>query len=182
MRIKLRKGHSTLHLEQVSPNTQVLEIIAPTLEKMGDLNKYEHLKFLYINAPELKKVPKLPLSIETLKLRSIKVDSDDLTTIQQLVHLKNLEIIDADIEVLPKGFFTFFTNIEQLTLKDNKLSSLPELTTCQKLKRVNIDNNRFEKLPESIMTQREINHLSMENNQFLEEEKNKIHKLYGIWF
>lgn len=172
-----------------------------------ELFYFTNLKELYLEG-DITDFPKIAASAwPSLQLLSIKWPkfSGDLSKLFSLKSLENLKIISTPMKsfLLPLGHAA--APLKSLTIKDSKLSSLPEeismlvwlqemnlsgnelmalphsFPSLKFLKRLNLDQNKFENFPESFRYMPNLSHLSIDGNKFSEEEKSRIQREFNIW-
>ena len=97
--------------------------------------------------------------------------------VNYLSNLKELYLEDNELTSLPDWIGTL-TNLEDLNLNYNKLTSLPySIGNLTNLKRLSLHNNKLESLPESIGNLKNLRYLDLEYNPISDEEKGRIQKL-----
>jgi leucine-rich repeat protein SHOC2 len=145
--------------------------------------------------------------LDKLKILSIKWEhfSGDLSNVFTLPALVSLKIIETPIKkfLIPLGQLngplkflsmkscglqklpeeiSMFTNLQELHLPNNNLSSLPfAFNELKLLRRLNLDSNAFKNFPDLIKTMSNLTHLSIDGNEFDEEEKERIQREFHIW-
>jgi hypothetical protein len=95
----------------------------------------------------------------------------DLSTLpsdlQKCKHLKTLNLSNNEISVLPPWFEEVFQNLTDLNLSNNRFFELPDsLSKMKKLKVVDLSHNKFEYFPQSI-SEMNLESLNISNNSLL---------------
>lgn len=103
------------------------------------------------------------------------VDDDEYIKkrIQEVIKVTYLRLRNLNITKLPKGF-NLFTNLTRIDLAENKLRSIHQMKGLTKLKDLNLNGNRLEKLPDFIFQMNNLKVLNLGNNQFNKHEKRRI--------
>lgn len=176
LRIKLRKNQSTLPMEKLHEEVGNLEILGDTIEKIPDLGHLTGCRSLQIICPELKCLGELPAGLEILKIKG------GHTLPRTLPH--NLRILQiAKVKGQSFDHLEFPQTIETLDLSNNGLLELHKgISHLQSLTRLSLDQNELTELPEELYGHRGLNHLSLDGNKLTDEVKDRIFKVFGIWF
>tara|TARA_R100000951_G_scaffold115358_2_gene123191 strand:- start:1880 stop:2380 length:501 start_codon:yes stop_codon:yes gene_type:complete len=104
------------------------------------------------------------------------IDDDYIKNqIIEIVKVTYLQLRNFNIDKLPKGF-DLFTNLTRIDLAKNKLRSVHQLRDLNKLKDLNLNGNKLEKLPNFIFQMKNLKFLNLGNNKFNKFEKNRIRK------
>jgi hypothetical protein len=125
----------------VGSQTLSLDRMRLTIIPMAVLSKMAHLRNLFLDFNNLKKIPTLPLPrLEVLKLSR--------NQIEQFPCLQNL------------------TKLEELFLDHNQITTCPPscFSACNALYLVSLEGNRLEEFPRSLREVKSLRHLSLEYN------------------
>jgi leucine-rich repeat protein SHOC2 len=185
-RIKLQKNQSTIPIEKVHEQLQVLEIIAEGIDRLpaGMLARCRSLRSLTLNLPHLSHFPQEVMDLSHLEILKIRCESATLSLPEDgpIGLWKIVHFIGMGLKEFPK-WSALLQDLEQLNLAKNTLSDLPaEFIHCRQLRRLTLDTNQFKGLPEVIYKMDNINHLSLDGNPLSDEEKAKIQRELGLWF
>ena len=185
MRLKLRKNQSAF------PNEVLQETSLKTLEILGDglisipsdISKLTELESLTIQAPLLETLPKEVFEFKKLKILKIKNCAiEKLITANPSHHLEKIQLAQTSLTQFP-GWLFKPPKLSWLYRSHNNRKQRPvEFSFLENLKRLILDNNKFEELPHSIFNLKNLKHLSIDANKFSDEEKERITDRLGIWF
>lgn len=148
-----------------------------------DLSALKELNLLSIQLPHFKGV--ISPVFELPQLKNLKIDGTPLNEasfneIKIQVDLRYLTIKNAHLKKIPEKL-SKLTQIEEMNLSGNELSSLPDsFLNFKKLKRLNLDSNQFKIFPDKICLLPQLHHLSLDNNPFPEEEKHRIQRDFNL--
>lgn len=78
--------------------------------------------------------------------------------------LKKLKLQHCDITVLPRNFCRHLPNLETLDLSENKISTLPVLSDCRKLRVVDLLKNRISSIRNQFNNLRKLEMLTLTDN------------------
>lgn len=120
------------------------------------LEKVKYLDLSYNNLTQVE-FNNLPLTLRELNLSHNKLDN-----------------LKGDLQNLKE--------LENLILSFNCLSTLPRELLLLPLKRISMDQNNLFHLPDFLKEISTLQHISVDDNPFNNLEKEKIEKLFGIWF
>lgn len=96
--------------------------------------------------------------------------------------LETLMLNDCGLESVPYSLFEI-TSLKTINLSGNKIKELPSsIKELQNLVRLIIDRNLLTKLPKEMELLPRLAHLSLDGNKFSAEEKERIQKIFNIWF
>jgi Leucine-rich repeat (LRR) protein len=125
------------------------------------------------------------LNLEHLsKLKYLDLSYNNLNTINMNLlpsTIRELNLSHNKLDSL-KGDIHHLQELENLILSHNCLSTLPRELLLIPLKRLSLDQNNLFHLPEFLKDIPTLNHLSVDENPFNTVEKDRIEKLFGIWF
>ena len=97
--------------------------------------------------------------------------------VNYLSNLKELDLEDNQLTSLP-DWIGNLTNLEELNLNYNNLTSLPySIGNLKNLERLYLHDNKLTSLPESIANLKNLRYLDLEYNPISDEEKERIKKL-----
>ena len=167
-------------------NLEILYLQAPELRFLPkEFFLLTKLKTLYITAPKLTKVAQeiilLP-SLLNLSLTGCQINELCLS-IGKVTKIESLQLNKNKLESLPKNL-EHIESLKVLNLADNQLKvfnlNLANLTSLMSL---NLDRNGIEEIPtEVIKKMKSLNTISLDGNKFPEDEKAKITRELGYWF
>jgi Leucine-rich repeat (LRR) protein len=170
-----------------------------------EIFSFPNLEEVYLDG-ECKNFPDRIQGWDKVRTLSIKWNefSGDLSAILGLKNLENLKILETPLKMflLPLGKITsplkyltiktcgleklpeeisMCTNLQELSLPGNKLSSLPySFIDLKELKRLNLDGNKFESFPDQVKKMPKLHHLSIDGNKFSTEEKERIQRIFHL--
>jgi Leucine-rich repeat (LRR) protein len=107
------------------PNIEVLHVINVEIFEIKPFSFCNHLQVLSIEDEELETLPSRAFQ-NCLSIREISVNNN--------------------LEVLPDDVFYGADSLEKLTLENNKLEKIPNLTNLKNLSHLNLGMNKLEKL------------------------------------
>jgi len=175
LRLKMRKGHSTLPIEKLTAEIESLEILGESIEAIPSLEHLELCQKLVLICPQLQEIPKLPQSLTLLKIKGARGIPQNLPPRLETLQLSGLRGV-AHFQIdLPD-------QIKTLDLSGNGLESISHLKLSAPLSRLNLDHNQLTTLPDELYQNKSLLHLSLDGNPLTEEEKDKVYKTFGIWF
>lgn len=174
LRIKLRKNQSTIPVEKLTAQITNLEILGDSIEKLPSLRHLTNCHNLLIICPELSEYNELPENLKILKIKGGRACPHNFPQGIETLQLSGLQC-SFDKLKLPAG-------VLNLDLSSNGLTSLEGIGLTAPLSRLNLDHNQLSRLPDSLYSNKSLLHLSLDGNPLSEEEKNKLHKAFGIWF
>jgi len=94
--------------------------------------------------------------------------------------LKFLTLKDCKLSTLPEEI-GMFSELEELNLSGNTLSELPySMRDLKNLRRLNLDSNNFVNFPDLIKNLPRLHHLSIDNNNFSDEEKARVQREFNL--
>lgn len=174
LRIKLRKNQSTLPVEKLTTQITNLVILGDSIEKLPSLKHLTNCRNLLIVCPELSEFNDLPENLKILKIKGGRTCPHQLPQGIETLQISGVDCAFDKIK-LPTG-------VLNLDLSSNGLTTLEGLGLAAPLSRLNLDHNNLSRLPESLYSNKSLLHLSLDGNPLTDEEKNKLHKTFGIWF
>lgn len=176
LRIKLRKNQSTLPMEKIHSDISHLEILGDTLEKIPDLNHLSNCQSLQIICPQLIDLGELPPTLEVLKIKGGHTLPKTLPRGLRILQIAKIKGQSFDDLRLPQ-------TIQTLDLSGNGLVTLhKDIGSLKYLTRLSLDQNELTELPDELYAHRGLNHLSLDGNKLTDEVKDRIYKVFGIWF
>lgn len=174
LRIKLRKNQYTIPVENLTSEVTNLEILGDSIEKIPSLKHLTKCVSLLLVCPQLGQLDELPENLKILKIKGGHTYPKNLPQSIKILQISGIKCSLNGIE-LPRG-------IINLDLSSNELMTLADIELNSSLTRLNLDHNQLSNLPESLYQNKSLLHLSLDGNPLTDEEKNKLHKTFGIWF
>lgn len=178
LRLKLRKNQSTVASEKLTEDIHSLEILGDSIEKLPSLGHLKVCRYLLLVCPELKELPALPPSLEILKIKGGHFQFKD-----ELPSLKTLSLQGLKVSVESLENMTYPSGLETLDLANNDLKKIPpSVLKLKGLHRLSLDHNQLKDLPQELMKMTSLNHLSLDSNPLTDDDKQKLHDAFKIWF
>jgi len=156
-----------------------LEIIGGAYQYISpEISLLKNLTKLSIVSSKITKIPDEIFLLPKLKYLSLKNN-----------RIQNLNVLEANssIETLilnknyieDTRFLNSFNQLKVLDLGHNCISELsPIIRKCQLLTRINLEGNFLREIPNELMELKYLIHLSLENNKFNNESKQKINQIF----
>lgn len=183
--IKTRKGAKEIKWQDYHYLfCETLEIFSTDLEEIKAPNDFptDKLKSLFINCPNLKKLPNFIGScseLEVLKIKNnenLKLENHDYN----FPKLKTIQLSGLALGEIP-NWLSISTTLETVDLSFNHISEIPEFFgDLKNIRRINFEHNKINKAPLVLKKIDKLNHLSINHNPFSEEEADLIFKHFNI--
>jgi len=174
LRIKLRKNQSTLPSEKLTSQVSKLEILGDSIETIPSLEHLTKCEYLSLNCPQLLDLNELPGKLKILKIKGGHTCPQNLPHTLEILQISAIQSSLSKLKI-PQG-------VVNLDLSSNGLTALANLNLGAPLSRLNLDNNQLTCLPDSLYRNKSLLHLSLDGNPLTDEQKNKLHQIFGIWF
>lgn len=150
-----------------------------------DISILKKLKRLSLISTKISVLPKEVFELPNLTYLSLK--NNRLNELPQLEMKSNLKQLILGRNYLTAkaldSFFNEMPNLHYLDLGHNLIESIPEsIYRLQRLKRLNLEDNKLHELPLKLKDMKELHHLSVMNNPFPAKEKASIEKNFKISF
>jgi Leucine-rich repeat (LRR) protein len=97
--------------------------------------------------------------LKTLSLQGLKSKKETIKQVIFPLTLETLDLANNDLEQIPEGIFKL-----------------------EKLNRLSLDHNLLKDLPEKLMEMNCLNHLSLDSNPLTDQDKQRLHDVFKIWF
>lgn len=138
-----------------------------TLESLRDLSA---LRYLSLRS-NLRKIPysvsDLASQLERLCIHNEGVKLQAFSSLKKLTHLVSLELSGCELERIPSAVFSL-NNLQELDLKENKLSTVEEILSlqhCRRLVTLRLWHNKITYIPEHITKLRTLETLDISWNK-----------------
>ncbi|XP_062853002.1 volume-regulated anion channel subunit LRRC8E [Trichomycterus rosablanca] len=137
---------------------------------LDTLRELKNLRVLTLRS-KLAKIPSTVVDVGAQLLRLCVYNEGSklhaFSSLKKLVNLSILELISCDLERLPSAIFSL-TNLQQLDLKENRLTTVEEILSlqhCRRLSILRLWHNRLCNVPENINKLRSLETLDMSWNK-----------------
>ncbi len=122
------------------------------------------------------------LKVATPKFGKAQQIRDWLDVPENRAHLKKFRAIDLSgtgIQVIPREL-CYFTQLETLTLNDNKIAMIPDFICELPLRRLYLKNNEITRLPASVANMTHLYQLDLAGNPIFSKPDVQLRKFYGL--
>lgn len=168
-------------------NVKIMNLSKNKLSSLPkEIIKMQSIKSLILTDNEFETLPEEICSLANLK--NLIVISNKLKSLPNNIgNLKNLELLwvcKNEIQSLPDSFYTL-TSLKEFRASENKISQLGDLSNLTNLKRIYLDHNLLEQIPEQIvnltnLVRLDISYNLTKSSNFAESNEQIINDIFNI--
>jgi Leucine-rich repeat (LRR) protein len=155
-----------------------LELFKNSILNDGLINNFQNLTYLDLSSLKITDYPDVSNLKKLIKFHHIGGKFTLPISIGECKSIKKIFVSAVVFTTLPKSFM-LLENLEVLTIENSNLKVIKNITSLKNIKKLNLRQNKIEKIPDDIINFRNLEYLNLSQNK-ISDLPNEIYDLKNL--